>query len=115
MIGINIHLPSLLIGFFLGYVLFITILLKINGGDGNKNIQYKDLIKKMEEDNKIFAREIIMEYLTDGTDEWALKRKEKLVRCKNCNWWDESSYECSYNNKKYFANDFCSCGEEKNK
>ena len=31
-----------------------------------------------------YKREVIMEYTTDGTDEWSYTRKEHLTRCRDC-------------------------------
>lgn len=38
-----------------------------------------------------YTHEYIMQWDTDGVDEWNATRKEKLIRCKECKWWHRDS------------------------
>ena len=63
----------------------------------------------------VYTHEYIMQWDTDGVDEWNATRKEKLIRCKNCmKYKPDGTNNCGYCDGKWVkADSFCSWPKEK--
>ena len=56
-----------------------------------------------------YTHEYIMEWQTDGTDEWNATRKERITRCADCiHWWrDEVMGDGYCKGRHKYATGFC--------
>lgn len=63
--------------------------------------------------------EMIIDYITDGTDFQYNDNRGVLVRCIDCHWYDSEKGKClNFGNKiieKVNAIDYCSRGDKKEK
>lgn len=57
--------------------------------------------------------EMIISYITDGTDYEYHDNHGVLIRCKDCKYFASRNYECAINSGKWPSYGYCSKGERK--